>query len=106
MQREPHRNGNGSHPEHHAEHVATLTKHLEELKKAEKNSRAPGTRCEALSRANGCSAGGHSAAYSGTGTPRRTVQGVCKPVLDRLEWQKLTLKSKLWVQATHIYFIG
>jgi hypothetical protein len=29
------RNGNGSHPEHHAEHVATLTKHLEELKKAE-----------------------------------------------------------------------
>ena len=29
------RNGNGSHPEHHAEHVVTLTKHLEELKKAE-----------------------------------------------------------------------
>src|SRR5260370_29565517 len=29
------RNGNGSHPEHHAEHVATLTKHLEELQKAE-----------------------------------------------------------------------
>src|SRR5271155_3443784 len=42
------------------------------------NSRAAGARCEALSRANGCSAGGHSAAYSGTGTPRRAVQGVCR----------------------------
>jgi hypothetical protein len=29
------RNDNGSRPEHHAEHVTTLTKHLEELKKAE-----------------------------------------------------------------------
>jgi len=34
------RNSNGSHPEHHSEHVATLTKHLEELKKAEELTRA------------------------------------------------------------------
>ena len=48
MQREPHRNGNGSHPEHHAEHVVSSTKHLEELKKAQKNSHTPDTKWETV----------------------------------------------------------